>query len=48
MTIRTRSWAYPECPNCESDVFTDHNASNYATYICRFCGERWDEGETDG
>jgi ribosomal protein L37AE/L43A len=38
-----RSWAAPECPDCESDVFVDADGTNgaQAIWTCRLCGTTW-------
>jgi len=37
-----RSWAYPDCPECETDVFVDRQA-NGGGWVCQSCRTRWSE-----
>ena len=39
---RVRSWEYPDCPECETDVFVDQSKGN-ETYVCQSCRTRWSE-----
>lgn len=31
-------WDYPDCPNCESEIFVG-KSSTQAAYVCYLCGE---------
>lgn len=37
------SWDYPECPECDSEVFVDGNPSNKYDYICQKCDREFGE-----
>jgi predicted RNA-binding Zn-ribbon protein involved in translation (DUF1610 family) len=45
--LSSRSWGYPDCPDCETDVFVGGTQSTQfdAPYECHFCGTRFG-GET--
>ena len=42
-----RSWDYPDCPHCETDVLVDTYTGpemyNETDYECLGCGTRFDE-----
>jgi len=45
-----RSWAYPDCPECESDVFVMINkgyphAAQYRCTVCGTCFSKFDDDE---
>lgn len=33
-----RSWAYPDCPECMSDVYVDCLNKEHGRFRCNFCG----------
>lgn len=35
----THPWEYPDCPNCEIEIYVGHARSNDHTYECHKCGE---------
>jgi len=41
-TPGVRSWAYPDCPTCGTDVFVDQSKGD-ETYVCQSCRTRWSE-----
>jgi transposase-like protein len=42
----SRSWAYPECPQCDSDVFVRGTPGcNAAELVCELCDRRFLAGE---
>jgi len=43
-TLKRRSWGYPDCPSCATDVFVDEATeprANGKTYRCHWCGSEW-------
>ena len=41
---RRSAWDYPDCPECDSDVFVaTGTGGGPEAYRCELCGERFDE-----
>lgn len=37
---------WPDCPDCETDVFTSRMAAAGAMYCCLWCDAEWDESDS--
>jgi len=37
---------YPDCPNCETDVFVEGANSDIEDWQCHFCGAVWSDDDT--
>lgn len=42
MNTQRHPWDYPECPECDSEIFVDKNSNNNYDYICQKCETDFD------
>jgi transposase-like protein len=42
---RRAVWDWPDCPECDSEIFVEYSPSPFTDFICHDCGEDWEAEE---